>query len=75
MPLYEYECKECHRVVEVLIRSSEKPECPQCGSKKLDKQLSVPAAPAMGTGSLPVCGVPQATCGKPQCGSGCMFDS
>jgi putative FmdB family regulatory protein len=75
MPLYEYQCNDCHKVVEVLVRSSEKPECPECGSVKLEKQLSIPASPSTGSSSLPVSDASQATCGRPQCGSGCMFDS
>lgn len=68
MPLYEYLCADCNRTVEVLIRSAEeKPECPDCGGKKLRKQLSVAAAPSVSSAEAP-------TCGKPQCQSGCMFD-
>jgi len=74
MPLYEYQCHECRKVVEVLVRSkTERPECPKCGSTKLEKQLSVTASPAMASkNSLPTM---QAGCGKPQCGSGgCAFN-
>lgn len=76
MPLYEYHCKKCDSLVEVLVRTSEEiPECPDCGSKKLEKQLSVAAAPAVNGSSLPVAGSSEApTCGRPQCGSGCMFE-
>ncbi len=76
MPLYEYYCDDCHEVVELLVRSSvDQPTCPVCGSAKLEKQLSVAAAPATGGKDLPVCGPSEApTCGRPQCGSGCMFD-
>jgi putative FmdB family regulatory protein len=73
MPLYEYHCQACQHDVEVLVRNSqEKPECPDCGSKKLEKLLSVPATPSIASGSLPVAN--QGGCGRPQCGSGgCMF--
>ena len=78
MPLYEYQCESCQASVEVLVRNpSETAECPECGSKRLSKQLSVAAAPAISgsAASLPMCAPasPQ-TCGRPQCGSGCMFD-
>ncbi len=75
MPIYEYHCDKCEAEVEILLRGKETPMCPQCGSSKLDKLLSVAAAPAK-TGGLPVCGPAEpATCGRPQCGSGrCMFD-
>ncbi|MFN3190804.1 MAG: FmdB family zinc ribbon protein [Aureliella sp.] len=72
MPLYEYSCKKCKKDVEILVRAStEKPTCPECGSKQLAKLLSVAAAPNMQSG-LPTASAE--TCGKPQCQSGCMFD-
>lgn len=69
MPLYEYVCQSCGQSSEVLIRGSEQPECPECGSAKLDRQLSVPAAHTA-TRQLPMTDSP---CGRPQCaGGGCM---
>ena len=44
MPIYEYECEACCQHVELLIRANENPQCPVCGSHKLNKQFSVPAA-------------------------------
>lgn len=75
MPLYEYACKKCNREFELLIRGSETPECPDCGSQRLVKQLSVPAA-HMAAGPLPVCPGPAASgCGLAQCGGGhCAFE-
>ena len=71
MPLYEYACHKCHRQFELLIRSSETPACPHCGSRKLEKQLSVPAAHIAGAGHLPVCDfAPPGGCGSGQCGMG-----
>ncbi|MEZ6136932.1 MAG: zinc ribbon domain-containing protein [Pirellulaceae bacterium] len=77
MPLYEYQCDSCQQRVEVLVRnSSETPQCPECGSKKLKKELSVAAAPAVsGSVGLPTCAPVETSCGRPQCGSGCMFES
>ncbi|MEM8865781.1 MAG: zinc ribbon domain-containing protein, partial [Planctomycetota bacterium] len=47
MPLYEYLCRDCDSQVELLVRSAnEKPNCPDCGSGRLMKLLSVPAAPS-----------------------------
>ena len=76
MPLYEYQCKKCDSLVEILVRrDDESPECPECGSQKLEKQLSVAAAPAVSGAKLPVCAPSETpTCGRPQCGSGCMFE-
>ena len=41
MPIYDYLCKECGNVNEILITGSEQdPECLGCGSRKLKKLLS-----------------------------------
>lgn len=71
MPLYEYTCEKCHSDFELLIRGEEKPVCPDCGSNRLEKHFSVPAAHTRGASSLPVCEpTPSAGCGRPQCGMG-----
>ena len=41
MPLYEYKCKKCNKISEILQRGSEKVVCPECGGKSLEKQFSV----------------------------------
>jgi putative FmdB family regulatory protein len=73
MPLYEYACPKCKSEFELLIRSDETAECPGCGSKKLEKLLSVPAAHTAGSADLPVCATDgPAPCGAPQgCGGSC----
>ena len=75
MPLYEYSCNQCHSEFELLIRGDHQPQCPECGSQRLEKQLSVPAAHMVSSDSLPMCPSPAAgTCGLSQCGSGgCAF--
>ncbi|MBO5254317.1 MAG: zinc ribbon domain-containing protein [Opitutales bacterium] len=40
MPIFEYRCKKCNEVFEILIRSNEKPVCPSCKSKRLEKLIS-----------------------------------
>ncbi len=73
MPLYEYRCKDCGAEVELLVRTSdEKPECPRCKSKKLEKLLSIVATPTVAEKSR---SPEPPTCGRPQCRSGCMFES
>jgi putative FmdB family regulatory protein len=75
MPLYEYTCEKCDHEFELLIRSSsDEPACPTCGTTKVVKQLSVPAAHSANSSSLPVCEAPRGGgCGLPQCGTGgCM---
>ncbi len=78
MPLYEYECKDCSKQVEILVNApTAKPDCPECGSKKLTKLLSMIGSPVVSGG-----GVHSAKsesrepgeCGRSQCASGgCMF--
>ncbi|HYH22769.1 MAG TPA: zinc ribbon domain-containing protein [Azospirillum sp.] len=43
MPLYSYRCKACDREFETLVRSTDVPACPACGSPELDKLVSRPA--------------------------------
>ena len=71
MPIYEYNCADCNKEVEILVRGNDKPNCPNCESEKLTKLLSVTAAPASKS-ELPV--MPAGGgCGLPQCGQGrCM---
>jgi len=40
MPIYEYTCKACNHRFEALVSSSRAPECPNCGSQKLEKEFS-----------------------------------
>ena len=57
MPIYEYQCQSCKKQLELLVRSHETPECPECGSVELSKQFSVPAAPKAsggGSSSMPI---------------------
>lgn len=56
MPLFEFRCRTCTKDVELLIRSSEAPVCPECGSRELNKLLSAAAAPVSQNGSLPISG-------------------
>ena len=74
MPIYEYECKQCSSQFELLIRGEEVPECPGCGSRKLDKLLSAAVAHTAGVTQLPVCQPgSHGCCGElPDCGAaGC----
>lgn len=44
MPLYSYRCTACDNTFETLVRSSDTPACPSCGSEKLDRLMSQVAA-------------------------------
>ncbi len=51
MPLYEYECQDCHFRFEKLQRFSDPPppKCPECGGK-IAQLLSPPAVQFKGSG-------------------------
>ncbi|MGD8451616.1 MAG: zinc ribbon domain-containing protein [Phycisphaerae bacterium] len=43
MPLFEYECRHCGHVHEVLARAGAAPpkKCPKCGEPQLERRFSV----------------------------------
>ncbi len=41
MPIYEYVCMECESHFEELVRNGEEPDCPDCSSANVRRQLSV----------------------------------
>jgi putative FmdB family regulatory protein len=51
MPLYEYQCKQCAKRVEIIQRSSDPPytHCPKCGGQ-MRKLISSPAIQFKGSG-------------------------
>ena len=51
MPLYEYECKQCHQHLEKIQSFSAPPEkvCPKCGGE-LERVISAPAFQFKGAG-------------------------
>jgi len=53
MPIYEYACNDCEKQFEALVRSDTVPECPNCHSKELEKQLSVFATTATSSETAP----------------------
>ena len=51
MPIYEFACAPCgKKFEELIIRKSDEGEvkCPACGSPKVARQMSAPAAPRTG---------------------------
>ncbi|MEK9773712.1 MAG: zinc ribbon domain-containing protein [Opitutae bacterium] len=69
MPLYEFSCLDCSTDSEQLVRSSDwegQAKCPECGSVKLEKKLSVFAASAGDSGSaeIPPCTGMPSSCGR-----------
>lgn len=78
MPLYEYHCEKCDSEFELLMRAGERATCPSCGSVKLEKLISVPAASSGSPSSaLPIREMPATGygCGAPACQNGrCQFE-
>ncbi len=52
MPIYEYQCQECDKELEVLQKISDSPlqDCPECGQPTLKKKLSAAAFRLKGGG-------------------------
>ena len=44
MPLYGFHCAECDKDSELLLRFSDVPVCPACGSEKMERSVSRMAA-------------------------------
>lgn len=64
MPIYGYACRSCGDRFETLVRASETPACPSCGSVDLAQQLSLIAKPAKGgPADAAPCGANGASCG------------
>ena len=51
VPLYEYQCKSCHRLTERIQKFSDPPltQCPHCGGE-LEQLISAPAVQFKGAG-------------------------
>ena len=65
MPIYGYVCDKCGHDFQTLVRSSEIPSCPSCGSADLAPQLSLIASPAKSRDDAPICN------GAGGCGMSC----
>jgi putative FmdB family regulatory protein len=71
MPIYEFNCEDCNQDSEILVRSSQwkgHAECPSCGSKKLEKRLSVfatgSAEGSLSAAEMPPCSGMPSNCGR-----------
>jgi putative FmdB family regulatory protein len=73
MPIYEYACQDCGSAFELLVRSSTVPECPQCHSQQLAKQLSVFATASTGEAPVPMAAGPCGSCGHPDGPGSCAM--
>ncbi|MBN2722514.1 MAG: zinc ribbon domain-containing protein [Deltaproteobacteria bacterium] len=52
MPIYEYKCESCGKVLELLQEIDEPPisKCPECGSSEIRKLISVSSFKLTGKG-------------------------
>ena len=52
MPIYEYDCNGCGKVVEAIQKINEQPlvECPRCGKQELRKKTSLNTFQLNGSG-------------------------
>lgn len=69
MPMYEYQCTECAREFEELVRSMDEkkiPACPHCDSRKVRRKMSVFAARQGTDRPSPMTGGGCGRCGDPQ---------
>lgn len=81
MPMYDFECQDCHkRFEDLLFEGDENPACPACASRNTVRLVSMPSP--LKTGAFPfkvgpvyqpfVDRVRAAEAGKlPTCGGGC----
>lgn len=66
MPIFEYRCLQCGRIIEriELRRELDEPSCPDCGASRTEKILSA-AAVHSGSSVLPAgCGGSGGCCGS-----------
>ncbi|MGD9783145.1 MAG: FmdB family zinc ribbon protein [Hyphomicrobiaceae bacterium] len=67
MPIYGFTCNACSTAFQTLVRASEAPVCPACGSAQLTRELSLIASPNKGAGDAGV----SSGGGGHSCGGGC----
>ncbi|MDY6892351.1 MAG: zinc ribbon domain-containing protein [Chloroflexota bacterium] len=73
MPIYDFRCRDCGKVSEILVRSvhGQTIQCVECGSQNLEKLVSVSYMVKMNTPASGVtcCGSAE-RCEKPPCSAG-----
>ncbi len=74
MPIFEYVCRDCAQAFEAIVRGSERPGCPSCGGRRLEKQLSVFATPHSDAAGSDLPAGPCRTCGDPRGAGSCTLD-
>jgi putative FmdB family regulatory protein len=75
MPIYQYACRACTHHFEQLVRESNRPVCPECQSRDLERLLSmfaVSAGSSRAEASVPAGGC--GSCGDPRGPGACRLD-
>lgn len=65
MPIYEFDCHDCHKSFEELVFSASRIDdvtCPKCGGKQVKKKMSTFASKIAGGGSSFSLGSSAASC-------------
>ena len=64
MPIFEFHCKECRTEFKTLRRTEKLAEvtCPDCGTDRVARLLSVTASSPSGSQEAEACGVPSGMC-------------
>ena len=74
MPIYEYQCAQCRRHFELLVRVGATPACPACDTPTLQKRLSAFSVgrpgPALAGPAPQACG----SCGDPRGPGACSMN-
>lgn len=52
MPIYDYTCSECRLDFERLVLGGRVPACPECGSEKLERRMSLPRVKSSSTRAM-----------------------
>jgi putative FmdB family regulatory protein len=52
MPIFEYRCGSCGHEFEMLVLHATTPQCPECKSVELERQVSIPALKSESTHAL-----------------------
>ncbi|MFN7181071.1 MAG: FmdB family zinc ribbon protein [Planctomycetota bacterium] len=70
MPVYEYRCKKCGKMFEILVFGTpQKIKCENCGSKQVKRLLSTFGIGGENKGSTPTTSPSSSGCSSSSCGS------
>jgi len=73
MPIYDFRCRECGKVSEILVRSAadQAVRCPDCGSQSMERLISASYMIKMGASApgTTCCGRTE-RCEMPPCSNG-----